>query len=470
MSTSAHQQAIQQDHTDLLSLARWFGEQVPASSPAIHQWTEQATAMLTEFPEHPAIAERHLDQLANQLRMICLRSAHRVADPPYRSPPQSQTIRSASGRRISFGYERELEPLELEERCKSYHPCPQGWNATHLLFSSGQTALTSLLLCLFSRKQFPGSEPIKFCHSGGYFETTALLSLLQDIRPLQLTRNKSTELIGGSHDIDLIEPVFYDGAGAIKTLNLDPALSDANRQLGEYVIFDTTLVGSLFPLGKILSARREGRTKLVACVNSGLKLDQAGLELSNVGIVSLYSPSAGDLEDLAAALRRIRGLTGGGLGFDNMQALEAPWFLDRTYQQKYAQRIFRNNAALAQSFDDDTGLFQPLSHPALGKDPPPWAVSPFCIFQLRQPSKENYHWLDRRIAAETERRQLVFDRGGSFGFRGHRYEVIIPEDETPAFLRVAMGARAGWSCDGIIRLLQDISREKPDFASPPNEA
>ncbi|TXH37836.1 MAG: hypothetical protein E6Q98_05780 [Rhodospirillaceae bacterium] len=362
---------------------------------------------------------------------------------------------------MSFGYERELAPQELEERCKGYHPCPEGWSSAHLLFSSGQMALTNLLMAIFSSQEYRGETPIRLAHTGGYFETVELLSLMQAIRPLRVSWNRKAEYLDAPRDIDLIEPVFYDGLSAIRSVDLrSMTAGDAERKRSPapYIIFDTTLVGPLFSPADFLLSPAPAGAKLVACVNSGLKLDQAGLELSNVGIVSLYSPEEKQGEALSAVLRRIRSLTGGGLGLDSMQALEVPWFLNKAYQQSYAGRIFTNNAALACAFGDMPGVFQPLSHPALSETARPCAVSPFCIFQLKAPSRANYRALARWIEAETKKRRLAFDCGGSFGFRGHRYEVIMPEDETtPPFLRVAMGARAGWSRDGIIALLTDLA-------------
>jgi hypothetical protein len=37
---------------------------------------------------------------------------------------------------------------------------------------------------------------------------------------------------------------------------------------------------------------------------------------------------------------------------------------------------------------------------------------------------------------------------------------VKPATDDPPFLRIAMGRRAGWSCDGVISLMRDIaSRE-----------
>jgi hypothetical protein len=49
-------------------------------------------------------------------------------------------------------------------------------------------------------------------------------------------------------------------------------------------------------------------------------------------------------------------------------------------------------------------------------------------------------------------------QGGSFGFRGHRYELIEPDDEDGVpFLRVALGFREGTTLQGLIALFRELA-------------
>jgi hypothetical protein len=65
-----------------------------------------------------------------------------------------------------------------------------------------------------------------------------------------------------------------------------------------------------------------------------------------------------------------------------------------------------------------------------------------------------------RVDREIERRGLLAARGGSFGFRGHRYELIEPKpSEGETFLRVALGWRDGHSRQGLCELFQELSAE-----------
>ena len=61
------------------------------------------------------------------------------------------------------------------------------------------------------------------------------------------------------------------------------------------------------------------------------------------------------------------------------------------------------------------------------------------------------------IAAEALRRRLNLVRGGSFGFRAHRYEIVKPETGEAPFLRIALGRRGGWSCEGVIAMMAQLA-------------
>ncbi len=375
--------------------------------------------------EAPRQVEMRLELAARHLRRRCLQAAHAAADRCWKSPPQGQALRTAAGQAVDHGYERELHPALLERRLGAMAPAPDGWQADHLLFSSGQAALTAILLTL---------KPGRIDHVGGYFETRDLIELTGgDYR-----RHVSLHGVPRHVDLLLVEPVFC--ADGLHWLDLAGLAATRPGVL----VLDTTLAGATFAYRDVLAVA-EGP---VVMLRSGLKLDQAGLELANVGIVSVYRRGDGRL---GRDLRRVRGLIGAGLTLDEMAALEAPWFLDQAHAGAYASAVFASNAALAGALGIERS-----------------GHAPFCVLHPDDDDPETCRALERVVEAEAKRRGLLFDRGGSFGFRGHRFEAVIPDPaQGRPFLRIAMGARAGWSRDGIIELL---ARLLPEWKRKMHEA
>jgi hypothetical protein len=198
---------------------------------------------------------------------------------------------------------------------------------------------------------------------------------------------------------------------------------------------------------------------LVIQVSSGLKLDQAGLELANVGIVSLYAPASrqAQLESAHEGLRRVRRLNGTALTIDTVALLDVPFFLDPATFYEYSSAVFAHNARLARSVSAGQ-LFETIAHPALDARGLPWAQAPFVFFHLRDDEPACYAELESLVVEVAARRGLALERGGSFGFRGHRCEAIALDGAARnGLFKVALGARSGPSVDGIIALLIEIA-------------
>lgn len=379
-----------------------------------------------------------LDAAALELRRLWLARAHQPADATLKSPCEGVTARMPDGGRVSFGYERDLDASVLERRSPPDHAVPAGWVSTRVVCRSGQAALACLLHLVTSMAT--SSRALAVHHAGRYFETASLL----DLWPRCALAPAASQ---AEVDVLVAEPVHCDGRFGVA----DPArLPRAQRAL----LLDTTLVGPRVELAPWL-AQVDG--PLAAVFRSGLKLDQAGLELANVGVVQLLvRRDAGlDIDATADALRRIRGLTGSGLTLDELAALSAPWFLDRTYLERYSDAVFANNAGLARAIGCDAPLFDDGCHPSLiAAD----AVAPFCALRLREGGLDAHRRLLEIVETGIARRGLAVARGGSFGFRGPRYELIEPEPGagTP-FLRVALGFRGGASCQGMVDLLAGLA-------------
>jgi hypothetical protein len=297
--------------------------------------------------------------------------------------------------------------------------------------------MTSALVGLGSLSS-PG-QPLRLTHRGAYFETRSLIALLPFIAEATFAQTA---------DVVLDEPVCCDG----QFHQIDTAKLLARDAPPRAVIFDTTLLGRDDGIDRYLAALGPAAQQIVLRVSSCLKLFESGFELANAGILSVYARER-ETGDIADAVRRIRTLTGAGLNLVDAITLEAPWFLDAAHADGYTAAVFTNNAALAQAVAKNNRRFAPVSHPSLAG-----GNAPYCAFQLAGAGPSAYDALENEIAEEARRRRLLLARGGSFGFRGHRFEIVRPETGEPPFLRIAMGRRAGWSRDGIIEMMAEIAR------------
>jgi hypothetical protein len=257
-------------------------------------------------------------------------------------------------------------------------------------------------------------------------------------------------------DVAFVEPIVYDPW--LRPFDVQRAMRElAALPEPPVLVIDSTLVGPTMPVARMLD---EANTlPLVVHASSGLKLDQAGLELGNVGIVSLYAPAARETDLTAAAevVRRVRRLNGTALTIDTVALLDVPFFLDPAAFYDYCTAVFAHNARLARAIPAG-GLFETVAHPALDARGMPWAQAPFVFFHLRDDRPAHYAELEELVASEAAARGLAFERGGSFGFRGHRFEAIALEgDVRNGIFKVALGARPGPSLEGIITLLGEIA-------------
>jgi hypothetical protein len=424
--------AIRAERDELVSLANALTGRRRDVAARLRDRIDDLDAAIVAAP-HSADAERALEAFARAMRQIWLRAVAAETSGVLRSPTEAEEQRLAQ-RHHAFGYERDFQPIELEHALLEHAPRFQGWRTDVVLFSSAQAATTSLLLTL------QADAPARIALLGSYFETRQLLEAHAALRGRGLSQDAR------DGDIVIVEPVACDGSfTSVDMSRLAATLAGAHK--ARAVIADTTLSGPDAALDALLCAA-PGQSRVFQ-LTSGLKLMQAGLELANVGVVVAYH-RAGD--DITTRLRGTRTLTGSGLRFADVLALEAPWFADRTYARVYANAVFANNALLAREAARANRRFAPIEHPSFAGE-----GAPYCVFRLKAGGEADLNALADLIAQEVAARALLFDRGGSFGFRGHRYEVVAPEDGSPPFLRVAMGRREGWSRDQIVRLVAEIA-------------
>jgi hypothetical protein len=412
---------------------------------------------------HPVDLENLSENFCRSLRHLWIEASASTTSLDYRSPPTAHKTRTATGRNIEFGYERDLQPAYLEDRCRSFFdPPPAGWTSDNVLLSSGQSAMAAVLHALEGGISFGVDRKLTFVHLGSYFETTEIFSLFSSLlKPIGCGRDAVKTIDKLDADVFIVEPVFCDGE--FGCVDIDRLLNQHQRSPHPRVyIFDTTLTGSGYSIEKDLVRMKNLKPPVVFHLISGLKLLQGGMELAGVGVLTVLTPddAAIPAKQFGDAIRKIRTLLGLGLSFADVAILEAPWFLDREYTEIYQHAIFDNNAQLASAVVTNNRVFRGTFHPSIIPDCQGPRTAPYCVFRLQNDNFDGLVRLEKLLQCEARKRGILLESGGSFGFRGHRFEVVRPEDGSEPFLRVAMGRRPGWSCDQITLLLSEVASSR----------
>jgi hypothetical protein len=419
---------------------------------AFATWYRDLYALAADPAVETTAGERALDACALELRRLWMATAHEYADVTYRSPLAGTARELPASPPMTYGYERSIEANAIEERIAAYRPVPPGWQAEHLLFSSGMAALTGCFTALPGLLGTAPGETLALAAVGAYYETLAALELAHGIAPAA-TENTAALIAQIRHEPPqavFVEPIVYN-------VDLTPvdvfAVADAVAACASppALIIDSTLVGPALPMARLMTHLRFANVPFIVQISSGLKLDQAGLELANAGMLSIYVPEQSDsaqtLDGLVARLRTVRRLAGTALPLDSIALLDVPFFLDPVTFYDYTSAVFTHNAALAQALSEG-GVFARVAHPTRHQAAAlPWSVAPFVMCHLRDDTAATARALETIVETEALRRGPAFVRGGSFGFRGHRFEAIELEgDVATRFLKSlserAMGPRA----------------------------
>lgn len=442
-------------------------------------WRQRVHELLAGTIKDDLPTEKLLEELAMEFRLRWLTLAFSLIAGEMKSPPSNHIPLLPLSRSSNFLYERVLVPA-VEKRIKASTPDIEGWQTEITVFSSGMAAISAAITVLRQNREKyrrDKTQIVQLDMFGSYFETLDLLELLDssDLSCLCFPEEKRLldRFASGKTDILFLELIAYDWhQTVVDPTRLMQALADRPADRPWVLMLDTTLIGPIFQVEPLLKACGQKKPVLVLEVRSGLKLDQLGLEFSNVGLIKTRSPKEFDDKRYLNAkhfhrdLAFSRGKMGTALSLAQVAILDAPWVFHPEWTLKHTQAVMDNNRTLALALSGIPGLFSRVNHPALGPQRElSWAESPLVVMEFHgeEDNEENHDFLLAVITHEVRKRKLMFQAGASFGFRHHRCEIIqLSADERSSgraqgFFKMAMGARRGPSLDGLILLMQELA-------------
>lgn len=429
-----------------------------------YEWINKVDETIKNIKDYNEFhLEKTLDNFTMELRTLLLQRGQRFVNNHLKSPPEDDETYLPSGEKLKFSYERDIRPTVLEERAESYRDIPDSWSQKSVLFSSGMAAISTLFQSYFSMSRPTKENPLYISSWSDYFETRMLKKFYSsDIVNIEIHKEEEKFLKSVSNaDVFFIEPIRYNWEMEVINLNgFINTLKNESKQGIKLIIIDTTLNGETLDFHMILNELKSIPDLIVIQLNSILKLDQQGLELSNGGLMSIYTytdnNTAANASDLAKYISSIRTILGNALTFEEIALLDNNFVFNRNCYNKYSMEVFKNNTELASQVLAG-GIFKKVVHPSLYSNEI-WACAPFVVLHLKEDTLENHSFLTEVVKYEVEKICLNFHYGSSFGFRNHRYEVVIPDLSTKKGLfKVAMGKRKGPTFNFIIKLFEKLS-------------
>ncbi|TWG04014.1 hypothetical protein FHX80_112455 [Streptomyces brevispora] len=305
------------------------------------QWTSHAESVgRIDLGDHDDLSvERHLVEAAARTRTLLLRRGHLMDEGFYRSPDLTKPRTLPDGQRLHLAYERSLPVDALEQKLASRGREPSGgWRRRTVAFSSGMAAITNILQSLTYMLKPSEEKPMRVDFWGDYFETGALLEYLSGatVRTRKVAPHDLDAVWSGpeASDVVLIEPIRYNWS--LDALDVSRLVNGWRRGPAHtpIVVVDTTLASPTWPTGAFVDALvSPSGAPLVVEVRSGLKLDQQGLEISNLGVVDVFQHDramnpALTAEHVEETIKAARGITGACPSAASVAALDAPFLLD----------------------------------------------------------------------------------------------------------------------------------------------
>jgi hypothetical protein len=400
-------------------------------------------------------SDLNLQSGVSELRRNYLIAVSSVVAQHWRTPETGKpVIFPGDGLAYEYAYDRQHPPLALENRIVAQN------SGSAVLCSSGMAALN----VVFSGLAFLLGPNAHLAVLASYFETLTLLR----ISPFARRWSRFASVNGFAERIAepdvavvLVEPVRYDWG--LTTEDWAPVIEAIkDRREPPILVIDTTLCHGCVAQRDLVDTLKTV-APVVLEVRSGIKLDQIGFELANVGIIEWNDHSQESrtprLKEILSACRVAIGAT---LTWTDSCALSPQFIFDTRAVSTYSRAVFATNRALYKAIQPDRRLFEEVVYPG-----DPW-VSPFVLFKLRVGGDAAYRRLAYLISQEQAHRGLQWRMSGSFGFRSARYETILPNEQTRAqeapegVLKVAAGCYEGAQFQAIVELLNELA-DFPDL-------
>jgi Cystathionine beta-lyases/cystathionine gamma-synthases len=218
--------------------------------------------------------EGKLMELNKEVRKKWRTKVGKLIASEYKSTLWGTNVKDLQGFEYHFSYETLLNDENDFADLLGYEI--QGMKSKTFLFSSGMAAISHMLYCFSSFLK----NNLVIQSSIGYFETKYFLKVLASMG--------NTVKLDFRTDINAnlfyFEPIKYDAT--LSLTDIDVVLRRINESDAKikFVIMDSTMHNRTKIFDHLIDKIQNIKNVILCDIRSGLKLDQEGLELSNLGV------------------------------------------------------------------------------------------------------------------------------------------------------------------------------------------
>lgn len=340
-----------------------------------------------------------------------------------------------SNKQADTNYDRALPLYKLEEKFKKTDLISEC-----ICFNSGMAALNAVITIGKKILNSPLYTYIK------YFETQSLIKQITsksknfDNKEAYLNSFQNSNF----HFVEI--PISSNKLDDLKISEIKNKISKNQKNIFILIIDSTLDMQSNEQISTLLNT---STNIIVFKVRSGLKLDQFGLELANLGIVEIYSNLPNKhINFIAEVIRTYRTVAGLSVDYNSYLRLMVI-NLSEEDRKKYKLKIKNNTNELWNLIRQKRNKYFSLEYKH---------NLPFIYIKPKSPNFKLVNWIDDLL-------NKVRDEGGylpygtSFGFRHTRLE-IINDGKNPLFIRLSPGVFLGKSNEVLLTYMENKICEK----------
>lgn len=393
-----------------------------------------------------------LQRVTNEIRAEWIKSIAQITANWNLAPWEGQIPKDTDGNDIKFTYERLLHDTELSKKFESNNKFGKNKLRKIVLYNNGMAAFRGTIDII----DILTKDVLKIGKSVGYFETRIYLESLinKGIASFEIEDDNSNNC-----NVFIFEPIKYLLRPTVT--NMDKLISRINASTAKtiFLILDSTLHSDTELFSKIEDKLSEKKKIIFISFRSGIKLDQQGLEIGHLGIVTWYinQENRRYAENAYEFIETYKGVLGDNITYNKLVSLE----IFSAYEtKKYTNKIISICKEFVESLKIESHEYiEKVIYPQFVYDGETLNM-PFLFIKFQLQTKAEYERLMRNIIDICEMNGVFLPYRNSFGFRFPSIEYICDYQSGENVIKLCLGVYRGVLYELLLYILCDLGNSQ----------